>query len=235
MSICQDCGGEYEAKGIHISKTDCSHPNYTDFQKDVMTGLLMGDGNIDYQSASNPRFRLFMNSRNFLEYLVDDVLNEHITPRNVFRERTAKEMSKRNRESGFCTSPPEKYKDLFGLTTYTNSELEEFAEWYSSGNKVFPEQEMNSTIMKYWFVCDGSTRFKSGSRYISFGVSNERGEEEKINTYFSKIDVEPRWFYNERTKGGVNTTISFNKNSSEKIFEYMGEPLPGYEYKWGEQ
>jgi hypothetical protein len=227
---CPNCGGIYEHIGQHWSKGDvCREPPLSEKQKDVITGCLMGDGCID-KNSKNPAFLISVTKREYLEYL-DTVLDIFST--GVSLRATAEECAELNRKRGFRpNAKAENYSDQYKLSTRNLQQLNEFYDWYSSGKKVWPENvDLTPTVLKHWYVCDGSYSIKEESDRgsIVIAVNNEKDNQEKLNQYFlDSVGVEVDYWREYKD----DCAMVFHADTSEQLFEYMGEPLPSFEYKW---
>jgi len=230
---CPNCGNQYEQIGVHWSSGDvCYEPQLDDELFEILVGNLMGDGCID-KCDKNPNLLCVMVNKEYLEYL-DETFGIFST--GVRLKSTAEDSAKANRERGFRpNASAENYSDVYSFRTRNLSQLKELADWYSSGEKVFPENlELTPTILKHWYVCDGhySLKEESDRGNIVLAMNNERENKEKIENYFHGIDVEiGRW--REYDAGDyIDCAAVFHADETEQIFEYMGEPLPGFQYKW---
>lgn len=227
--------GEFESIGNHWSKGDvCEEPQLSEKQKDIVTGILMGDGCIDY-SDKNPRLVIEIINKEYIDH-IDSVLGIFST--GVSLCRSAEEGARMNRERDFRPEAKEAdYSDLFRLTTRNLEQLEDFSQWYSSGSKVFPENiDLTPTVLKHWYVCDGSYSLKEESRRgnIVISVNNERKYKKKLESYFREnigVGVD-YWREYETDAGRKDCSMVFHADTTEQLFEYMGSPLPGFEYKW---
>jgi len=230
---CPVCGEGFKQVGIHWSSGDvCHEPPLSEYLFDIIKGNLMGDGCID-KADKNPNLVCEMTNREYLEFL-DDELGVFST--QVRMTKTAEEAAKENRERDFRpNAKAEDYSDKYSLRTRNLEQLEELSDWYSSGKKVFPEDlELTPTILKHWYVCDGHYSLKEESvrGNIVLSMNNERDNKEKIEKYFDDIGVEVgRW--REYDAGDyIDCSAVFHADETERLFEYMGSPLPGFEYKW---
>lgn len=122
----------------------------------------------------------------------------------------------------------ENYSDVYVWYTSNNEEFQEFAEWYSTGEKVFPEDiDLTPTVLKYWYVCDGSLHQRQSSHRERFtiGLYNEIDNKEKIKSMFLRKNLPEPSFW-------TDGEAYWNVNETEELFEYIGKSLPGFEYKW---
>lgn len=117
-----------------------------------------------------------------------------------------------------------------GSTVYTWEtrslpELSEFESWYATGEKVWPEVELTPIVLKHLYAGDGSYHGSGTSNHISIGMQNEMDNKEKIARMFENVGLPKpdRW---------DGHSIAWRVENSKDVLDYMGEPLPGFEYKW---
>lgn len=233
--ICPLCDEKFQEIGKHWHGSKCDYPKISDEQREVITGILMGDGTVRKQDKnSNPKLSCGMVNKRYLDYLNEEVFP--VLGNKVFLKKTAEEQARWHRESEFRpNAESSNYQDIFAWYTRNHPDLDEFVQWYSSGEKVFPSDiDMSPLVMKHWFVGDGNfetDRYSIGR--ISFATSNELNNKSKIEEYFISIGFDDfYWKSSERKDGSFGGGIYFSTDLTEDIFEYMGEPLPGFEYKW---
>jgi len=227
--ICNQCDNEFSRLGSHwYASSSCDFPLFTDNEEEVITGLLMGDGCID-NSTKNPSLVVNMTNKEFLKHL-DSYFGNKSSGVNFFR--SAKDQASQGRFS----DNPDNYSDQYRWKSVTNPKLLEYRDWYSTGKKLFPENiKLTPTIFKYWYACDGTYDTSGSQNRISIAASNEANNKEKINSYFINIPKPSNWNITERSSGGKRCNIVWTKSDTKKLFDYMGEPLPGFEYKWPNQ
>jgi len=232
-NVCKQCGNEYQRIGQHWSKgSSCSHPNFTDHQKEIITGLLMGDGCI-HTGNKNPYLLVKMISPNYLEYIADEfgVLGSEVT-----LTKTAAESAKHNRDSGFSPNAKEQnYSDLYVWQSMSHPKLQKFADWYSSGKKVWPaDVELTPTVLKHWYCGDGHWANSGTNNRIQIAMANEVDNTDKVDQMFRNVGlpVPNNYAISERKDGSGRCNAEFTVAQSKELWEYMGEPLPDFEYKW---
>lgn len=222
MSICPTCNKEYKRLGSHWRYNPKHRPLLTNKQKDIIKGLLMGDGSLDIENLS---VKVECISKNYLKYLKNIF---HSLSCDVSLKRTAEESAKRVRDNGFRPKAnKENYSDMYLWYTRKIPELEQFVSWYTDVGKVWPEDiELTPTVLKHWYCGDGH---KDGRGRISIYTSNEYDNGEKLKKYFKDVDLPtPRVYESDRG----DMSLNFNRNQSKILLEYMGNPLPDFEYKW---
>jgi hypothetical protein len=182
---------------------------------------MMGDGCVvRVKETARPHFKIRVIKEEYLESvraqfgkLMTDVRLEHKAEDNPYSNH-----------------------DVYGVQTRNLSELEQYIGWYETGKKVWPDDiEITPTVMKHWFVQDG-TKMKQQDNWsprCKIQLDNERGNSEKVLSYFDDSDcpAPDRWSEYE-SKGKNNTRIVWNTAATERLYDYMGNPLPGFEYKW---
>ena len=227
MVECPKCGEEYTHLGNHWQWNPSHRPELTENQLQVTTGLLMGDGSLN-NSSKNCNLQSSMISPNYLKYL-DDVFGCLGT--GVSLKKTAAESAKHVRDNYFSPNAKEEnYSDLYHWETRVHPKFNEFREWYSSGKKVWPENiELTPKVLKHWYCGDGCYANKNK---IKIGMANEMENTEKVSKYFTNIGLPEPSNYNIQKK---NCEVYWTVEDSYKLWDYMGEPLPDFEYKWPEE
>jgi len=234
--VCQQCGNEYQRIGGHWSKSSsCTHPSFTDHQREIITGLLIGDGCIS-DSGKNPYIQVEMVSPNYLEYIAGQF---GVLGGEVSLKMTAAENAKRNRNSGFQpNAKTENYSDLYQWLSMSHPELQEFADWYNSGKKVWPDDiELTPTVLKHWYCGDGCWNSSRTANHITIAMANEKDNTDKVDQMFRNVGLPTPNNYDigERNDGSKTFDARFTVEQSKELWKYMGEPLPDFEYKWPKQ
>lgn len=235
--LCNQCGNEYKRIATHWSgPKSCNHPSLSQEQLEIITGLLMGDGWVETRKNRNPVLKSEMISKKYLQY-VDRKLG--VFGNGVKLDRTAEESARDCRNRNFSPgAKKENYSDIYFWSSMNHPELQDFADWYSTGEKVWPEDiELTQTTLKHWYCGDGCWNNGSESNSITISMSNEADNIEKVNKIFEESNLSPPSNYNIHTlkDGSVKCAAQFTRSQSEKLWEYMGEPLPDFEYKWPEK
>lgn len=221
---CPHCGNQYDYLGSHwASSPECDYPEITDEMAEIITGVLMGDGSLNMMDGKNPAFGVLGVEREFLEHLNNEL--QWLTT-GVTEGRSAGEKAKDNRKRGFGENPSEeRYSDQYQLNGRRHPGLNRWKAWYESGEKRFPDNlELTPTIIKYWFVTDGSSQHRDG-RYpeIRIHTINEGDRIEWVASLFEPFGLDPR---------PVEKGLYFGPDDTRELYELMGDPIPGFEYKW---
>lgn len=236
MDTCHQCGNGYENIGMHWSKSSCEYPNFTNQEEEIITGLLMGDGSVVRCGGCNPRLSVGMIMPNYLKYL-DNIFG--ILGNGVSLKESAKQSANESKRRGFSSiATEENYSDVYEWRTMNHPQLEKYRQWYSNGKKVWPEDiKLTPTVLKHWFCGDGSRIDNGNSEHISIAMSNEVDNLEKVETILqqSNLPKPSNWNIHKRKTGGKICEAVFSVSQSYELWEYMGEPLPDFEYKWPEE
>jgi hypothetical protein len=238
--FCEQCGSEYSRIGTHWSTSAvCEYPNLDKEVKEILIGLLMGDGNVGSKSAKNSNIHCSMISKNYLKFL-DDKFDWLST--GVSLKRSSKESAEIAKSSGFSPKAKnENYSDIYTLCTRSHPFITNLSDWYSSGNKVWPKDiELTPTVLKHWYCGDGSINRsgKNSSPRIIISMANEYGNSSKISNYFKNVGLPEPSNYTSWQTGHWNDNKNFDAQwtveESKELWNYMGNPLPDFYYKWPE-
>lgn len=223
---CPECGENYENLGQHWWGSPDHRPELTRKQRDIVTGLMMGDASLNRLSGQNPRIILGMITPAYLQHL-DSIFGTLSC--GVSLKHTAAESAAQQRRSGGDKNADEKdYSDVYQWVTRNNPELSDW-DWYTEEKgKVFPSDiVLTPTVLKHWFVGDGNRRNQNVHSSMRISSKNEISNTDKIDEMFSRASL-PKPTYS-------CTDITFTVPQSRKLWEYMGSPPPGFEYKWPEE
>lgn len=228
-SVCLQCGNEYKGLGRHwFLDSECDYPDISQRIKDIFEGVLMGDGNLYCRNGNgNSRFRISNSNVDFLYYLMD-IFGNLVSQITV--ENHADELFDRNdciENPMFDITHVENYSPEVKLDTVSHPYFNELNKWYSETGKVWPEDlKMTPLKLKMWYCCDGNikwTNSKEPKGCIQITCSEQYNRKSYLKRLFSDLDIQ----------------ISFNSSyiyadveNSKKIFNIMGNPPPGMEYKW---
>jgi hypothetical protein len=139
--ICPECGAEYQRLAMHWNRSDCPYPTVGERRREILRGVLMGDGDLHGRRDTNHHFRVRMTSRAFLDHLDDEL---GVLSKGVYLARSASEQvetarqNQRDGRDGFEVVNPGEYSDLYGLRSCSHPELNDLRRWYDGSEKRFP-------------------------------------------------------------------------------------------------
>lgn len=214
---CHQCGEWFKRIGHHWSGKSCNHPQLSTPQREIVVGLLMGDGYVqDNGGVGNPLFKVYSTNLSFLFYLRER-LGYICTVIDI--NRTADQS---HDKFGHETDNP-LYHDCYELRTHSLPDYKELRSWYSGGEKHYPDDlELSPLKMMLWYCCDGSIERIGNHSSMEMGKTVGTDSEDKIRGLFE----EQGWEY-YRTDNG----FQFDVGSTELIQEYMTELPECFKYK----
>lgn len=192
----------------------------------ICAGLVMGDANLNEDPGKRgSALNLEMTNKRFLDWVaenMDDICS------NLSLKSTAADLAAKNREYGYEVNE-DNYHDIYTLRT---RRLPYFAEmrqkWYGAGTKVYPESlSLTPMVTKVWYCCDGSlVRPEGRPEYPVIYCANERTRAGRVESLFDGSGLSPN--FNDSGGGAVQ----FRHGEATAFFDWIGDPLPGFEYKW---
>lgn len=201
---CPDCGELHTHLNYHWGRSDCEHPEISDYRWELLTGVLMGDGCVQKREHNDsPQYCVRMISKDFLEWLSEEL--------------------------GWLGHDPywdeeKEHNDMYRLNVVAHPRFEEFYSWYDSGRKRFPSGlNLTQTIAKMWYVTDGGLKLNErGINAAYIACTNEKDRQEQIIQMFRDVGFDPVFRHEE---------IHLNKQTG-RFLDWIGSPPPGFSYKW---
>jgi hypothetical protein len=189
--------------------SECSPPDISQEQHEILAGLLMGDGSMSHRDRDQPAIRVRMGNKEYLEYL-HDIFNPMTTGVSGAAE----------------TGGWETNTQMYRLRWRGRPEYQQYASWYDTGGKRFPSDlTLTPTVLKHWYVCDGSLNTRG---VMSIGIKNEEDRKDFIEQLFEEKGFEVgRW--------DQNGSAIFHAHVRDQLLDWMGEAPPGFEYKWSDE
>ena len=208
---CPSCGKKYKSLGSHWSYNPSHRPPLSTKQKEIASGLIMGDGYISSQSK-NPFLDVSMVNKKYLEYL-DNIFG--IFSKGVKLHRKEKDFK-----------DDWKHQDIYRFRTSTHPGFNFLYNWYKTGQKKIDKNfSLSPTILKHWYVGDGNLQ---RNNRIRIATVNEINSKKKIEKIFLRSGLpEPDYWWE-----GKGSYMAWNEKGTKVLFNYMGNPLPGFEYKF---
>jgi hypothetical protein len=207
---CPECGNEYKGLGYHLAKADCDYPDLTTEQRQIIQGLMIGDGSINHHNEEQngkPFLSVKMTNPVFLNWLKHK-LKPHST---TISKAQGSEKS---------------VKQPYVLRTIRSPKFKPFAKWYSSGKLELEQIKPSPTAMKIWYVSDGHKNSHGENRAPTLSISSRFVHADK--SYFEEL-LEQIGI----TQCSMSDhAIAMRVVSSLKFWSYIGLPIPGFKNKW---
>ena len=184
----------------------------------------MGDGSVPKTNdGSHGLFRLPMDNKQFLEWFDHEM---GILSTGVVLKKTAAELARNNRESGFSPNArAENYHDMYTVISRSHPIMRSLRRWYQSGEKRFPESlSLTPRIAKMWYVCDGYLDVQEyGEPRAAIRIRHRDDRQKFFLNLFEEVGLSPSY---------SRETIRFGVEGTRSFLNWMGNPPPGFEYKW---
>lgn len=186
----------------------------------------MGDG----WAESNPnedkaRVRIESATREYLEWIEEEL--------PVFLVSGMSQVSNAGDSRQYNGRTISHNRDTHQLDTIYHPELRQYYDWYNSGDKVWPSDvELTPMVLKNLYCGDGHWNNAGSNNHIQIAMANERENLDKVADMFSRAGLSVSNFNIQQTNSGAVCDAQLTTEESKQAWEYMGEPLPGFEYKW---
>jgi len=223
---CQFCDSdkEYKTIGNHWRQS-CGYPEPDDYMVGIFDGLMMGDANMKNgrpeNRSGNQVIEVCMTNKEFVEYLYNrcyPFFNSpklHATP--DYLERTASDCISTN-EDGF--------RHQYRITSKAIPFFNKYDSWFDGDRKRWDKDVcLTPKRVKYLYVSDGGISWNKDSHSARSQITSrtEAGWMPELASYFNMMGIDCR-HYNDR--------IMFKPSSTDKFLNFIGSPVPGFEYKW---
>lgn len=207
------CGEEYDQISLHWNANPKHRPDVSNKQHEIITGLLMGDGYVPTFNTV-PAIACQMINKSYIAYLSEKF------PKLTLHTKVVKETSGGNK--------------VFQWRSVAHPEFQEYSDWYSSGERVWPENiKLTPTVLKHWYCGDGTYNVVGNTGRVVISMRNELGNEEKVENYFREANLPtPNNWITSKNPHGLSHKAIWNVEESKELLKYMGEPLPSFKYKW---
>lgn len=187
----------------------------------------MGDGSRWMHENQNNAFRVTSMTKPFLEWLSEElgVLGREVKKSPKSPEDTARD----NRERGFHDGNAKDYAQLYVMRTRAHPFLNEFLDrWYTDSGIQFPNDiELTPTILKMWYVSDGSVKIYPYPNGVQISNTTQENREEYFTELFKEIGIDLYF---------TDTKVNIIQDQTEQFFEYIGnsptDSDAGFKYKW---
>jgi len=164
-----------------------------------------------------PALRVKMSNKTFIEWLVKEL--GYICTGTVYVNDEENEIAEGR------TNLKKKYQ----IRTHTLESLRKYKNWlddiWTEGGQSL---EITPLKLKLWYVSNGSIN-KQGSRCHAEIFENGMESENQLESVFDSIGME---FTREKNIDHCNSHLRFTRSESQKLWDYMDDSLPGFEYKW---
>jgi len=206
METCHNCGCKFSQLSQHWRRSDCPQPQLTQKQWDILNGLMLGDARLVDKKGRKPYISVSNTSQKFLQWF-NNIMGQLTTGVKEHREKQK-----------------EHHAQLYYCNTRTHSEFNKFSSWYQGSTKKPPKIEFNPLVVKCWYVSDGTVATPDHARpTVRFCSRKSENVKENMREPFLEFGFSPTW---------SGSQLVFDASESRRLLEWMGDPLPGFTYKW---
>lgn len=225
MVECPFCDREDDFRTIgNHWRQSCRYPTLSDEEVEMVEGLMMGDAGVKNPIQGNASLDVISANLRFLRWL--DV-RFGIISTGVHLKASAEDVARRGETSDvFSFTGAKPARPIYRLTTRNLPDLNQFRGWYSTGQKRFPaDLVLTPTNAKFWYVGDGGLSWnrRSNSCRAQICTTNEIDRPEFLLSLFRANGFSPLV---------LSDRLMFNREETTSFLRWIGEPVPGYEYKW---
>lgn len=188
-------------------------------QKQVIEGLLLGDGSV-FQRSATANFRLRSVQQEFINH-VKAILPFRF---NIYTEEPAIRTFPGNKKY-MC-------KKSYVLESSADISLNDVRKaWYPNNKKIVPNLQLSSLLCKYWFYSDGYTSWINENCVI-LGLCTNSFTKDECLWLRKELHILGCDFNIARKVNGYILQAR-KKDSVNGFLEYIGDPeLQCYAYKW---
>lgn len=224
---CPGCGDGYLQLGNHWNQSSiCSHPPFSQEQKELLKGLTMGDGSINVSNwdGGDSSMKVSSINRRWLEWL-DAKFGAFSA--GIRLEETGEDIGRRARQySTFDDSGGEwEYNDIYSLSLRTHPFLTAMRKrWYPGDSIRYPEDlHLTPTSATAWYCSDGGLSWTNNGVFVVFGTHNEANRPE----FLCRL-LQDHGF----TTSYSEPLVRVSSTQAADVLEWMGTAPAGFEYKW---
>jgi len=236
--ICPDCNLPYKNPSTHFTTSHCERPEISRVQKEMLKGLVMGDGSINHRTR-NWAIRWVSINEEFMDWFdwrMGDIGIEVRECKESFEEKRESFKKSFDWDEDYINTL--NFHKTYRWSSITHPSIKKFFnKWIKNSEKVFPNNfEISPISTCIWYCGDGGLNYNG--KYCSSATIttvNESSNIDNIVESFNKEGLYPKIYKDKRNdKRGehVHTSIVFSGEEMENFFEYIGEAPPGMEYKW---
>lgn len=225
VSRCVDCDGIFRNLGHHWRVSDCDYPRISNKQKEIIKGILMGDGCVKENNEDCHSMTIDITRPKFLKWISEEFPVLFNKPRMILTSEDR--LEKDTEDSLFGIDENREYRDMYSVNSRVHPYFTHLRKkWYLEDGKVFPEDlELTPDLLKMWYVTDGGLSFKNGKEQaacVRIYTKNENQRLDFLSSLFDDIGIR-----------NYQTEYAINIPEVEDFFGYIGkESVSGFEYKW---
>lgn len=217
---CEDCGKGFVEIAKHWSQSDCSYPELTSREENILKGIAISDGWVAHSDHDRSILHIESVTKPFLEWVNTEISIIHT---DVKLRRTAEESYDNAVESGVLDNQDvDNYRNIYRLNTLAHPQIHDMRD-LSVG-----DIEHSKLQFKMFYVCDGGVHWNDDFSFLQFTASKSVDEIKHVISVLDDLGFRSSW----NRLDGDGKVIYIHKESVDRFLEWIGEPIEGFEYKW---
>lgn len=221
-----DSKSDYSNIGNHWRQS-CGYPEPEEVE--VFDGLVMGDGTLkhshkDSKRLGNQSIEVVSINKEFIDHLYEDYFPFFTEP-SV--RRSAESSANESISSDVISSAKgSTFRTQYRIVSRAIPFFNKYDVWKTTGDKRWPDNiDFTPKRLRYLYAADGGLSWNKDSLSARSQItsSNETKQMERLSKKLNSIGIDCST-YEDR--------IMMKPSSTEKFLDYLGEPVPGFEYKW---
>jgi hypothetical protein len=221
-----DSISDYSNIGNHWRQS-CGYPEPD--SEGVFDGLFMGDGTLKHNHNQSDRLgnqsiEVVSINKDFIEHLYEDY-SPFFTKPSI--RRSAEDSASQAVESDVVSSPEgSTFRTQYRIVSRAIPFFNRYDSWKTSNGKRWPDDiEFVPETLRYLYVADGGLSWNKDSTSVRAQItsSNEPKQMKRLRDMLNNMGIDCST-YTDR--------IMIKPSSTNEFLDYIGEPVPGFEYKW---
>ena len=225
--VCPQCGRPFKELTRHWGgPKECTHPPFSERQREIVKGLTMGDGSISKPRGNgDASMKVLSTNERYLRWLRAQF---GVFASEVRLSKTGEELGENARQyESFDDSGGDwEYQDIYCLRIRSHPTLTEMrARWYPDDTIRYPDDlRLTPTAAKLWYVSDGGLSWSSPDHaHAAFGTHNEGERSGFLCRLFEDHGFSPSW---------SEPLVRFSIYETPELLGWMGAAPVGFAYKW---
>jgi Mor family transcriptional regulator len=196
----------------------------SELQKEVLTGLLLGDGSLNAPRTERTNcslsLRQSINKKEYVNWISETFNNYYPKTREIYSNEYLI-----NKNGIIHREKVKKYLSAYEMQTCRSPNLTLFRKiWYPNGKKIIPENlQLNEKIISIWFTDDGHNNVKQRTAVIatnSFSIEEMEMLKSKLNVFNLNPKIE---IVSSKYSGKKQPILIFRKESYDNLI-FMIKP-----------
>jgi hypothetical protein len=207
MTLCPECGDEYERIASHWSNSTCGYPEITEDQRAALDGLMLGGSNVDGQGSN----------RHLLASTVSSPLAEW----------TAEQLDWLHHGTRVVHGDADN-QDVYRVRTAAHPAINRYERWGDGETRAPPDDyDLTPLAGRVWYAFAGGLQWHGdydSQRTATFSALKDSRAAWIIDV-LGAVGFAP-------TRAGKR--VQLRPTETTRLLGWIGDPVPGAVYKWAD-